>query len=441
MRRRWGAAVLMSFAMAFVMAAASGSAFAEEFTLSGFRAGEALAQAASKELGTVITVDDVISSMPDERSAMRLFNSLSGEMYADMIGTSVNSQREFRRALPSIFSYSQTAHYQDRADAGVASSGGALANFAPENYYTYCPTTMCSPGSKWVMWDVPFLTNETHKREDGYLGYEQSTSGFATGVSRLIGERSAIGVAVGYDRRKLRGRDNYVMENNGDTLHLALYGGTSIGCLFIDGYAGFSRTWNKSKRRAEFPGVGNGESIGEAKLRDNVFSGGFKASYVWILGNDMRITPSLGLDVTHVRMSGGKERGKWGTPNESPALLSIDKSNFTSVAMPIMVSANKTFSSSFLAFKGNDSLWTPEVRGGIVPQFGSKHAKVDTRFNNSNSPTFTAESTRFNRTYGTVGAGLKIKLANKYIFGVDYDYSFSSKWNHHSLTGMYGVSF
>lgn len=172
-----------------------------------------------------------------------------------------------------------------------------------------------------------------------------------------------------------------------------------------------------------------------------MYSAGLKASYVWILGNDMRITPSLGIDFSHVRMSGATERET--TNYNADGRLRTDKSSFTSVAMPLMVSMNKTFASCFLAFGGYESLWTPEVRGGFVPQFGSKRAGVDISiFGDPSAITpINIQSTRFNKSYGTVGAGLKIKLRDKYSFGVDYDYSFSSKWRRHSLTAMYGVSF
>jgi hypothetical protein len=173
---------------------------------------------------------------------VRIENQATGELYADVMQSSVSIQREFRRALPSIYSYSQTAHYQNRADSGF-SSADALANTTELNsgVYAACPTTMCAPGSKWVMWDVPWMMRETRDYEDGFMGYRSSSSGFATGISRMLGESSAIGLAVGYDARKMDARDDYHQRNRADALHLALYGGTNIGRLFLDGYAGWSR--------------------------------------------------------------------------------------------------------------------------------------------------------------------------------------------------------
>ncbi|MDR1744229.1 MAG: autotransporter outer membrane beta-barrel domain-containing protein [Planctomycetota bacterium] len=359
-------------------------------------------------------------------------NANAGDIYADVMGASISVQRQFRNALPSIYSYSQTAHYQDRADAGIM-SGDALANVDAANYSAVCPTTMCAPGSKWVMWDVPFLMKTTQKAEGGYRGYKQTVSGFATGISRMLGQSSAIGLAVGYDARKMTDRDDYYMKNKADTFHVALFGGTNIGNVFIDGYAGYSRSWNRTER--DMYNGANVEGRSKANYRDTVLSAGLKVSYVWILPNDMRITPSIGADFSHIRMGGFHERS-----NESIALASAEKGNYSNLAVPVMASVNRTFASGFLAFGGYNSLWTPEIRAGYVPQFGAKRASVDMAVDGGGNA-YKVKSTKLAGSYGTAGGGLKVKLRNKYIFGVDYDYLFGSKYSNHSLTAMYGVSF
>lgn len=360
-------------------------------------------------------------------------NAAAGEPYANVMGTSVTIQREFRRALPSIYSYTQTAHYQDRADAGI--SGEAYANVDSQSYVV-CPTTMCAPGKKWVMWDVPFYMNATQKATDGALGYSTAVSGFATGLSRMIGESSAIGIAVGYDARRMTPKDGYHFRNRADTLHTAVYGGTNIGNFFLDGYAGWSRSWNRMEREVTDGGAFSG--INKANYKDNVYSAGLKLSYVWIFQNDVRITPSLGLDFSHVRMDAINERSH--STNFLTTHLRGDKSNYSSLAVPLMVSVNKTFASNILTFRGAQSLWTPEVRGGYVPVIGSKRTGVDMAFADGGR-SWKTTGARYNGSYGTVGGGLKMKLADKYIFEVAYDYTFGKKYNNHSVTGMYGVSF
>lgn len=371
---------------------------------------------------------------------IRYINQMTGEVYADVMASSISVQREFRRALPSIYSYSQTAHYQNRADVG---SEAAYAS-AGESVYAVCPTTMCSPGSSWVMWDVPWMMNETKKRKDGYLGYRTASSGFATGISRMLGESSAIGLAIGYDARKLDARDSYHQRNRADTLHLALYGGTNIGHLFIDGYAGWSRSWNRTEREVEL----NSPSTPlldyyKSNYKDDVWSAGLKASYVWILCNDVRITPSVGVDISHVKMKKFNERVNIGGTNPNNGTYGVNgrNSSYTNVAMPIMVAVNKTFGCNFLMFKGAQSLWTPEVRAGWTPNFGSKHARAKMVWADGTGGKHSPLSSTLADSYGTVGAGLKMKLADKYIFAVEYDYTFASKYSAHSVTAMYGVSF
>lgn len=412
MRRSGFLAKVLGAAVALTMVA--NGAVAEDISPNANKAGAAM--------GVTVTAANA-----------RMYNSMAGEMYPDVMLGSMSIQREFRRALPSIYSYSQTAHYQNRADVG---SEGAYASASEDAYAAVaaCPTTMCAPGSKWVMWDVPFMMDETRRRDDSYLGYRNRVSGFATGISRMLGETSAIGLAVGYDARKLDGRDDYHMRNRGDTFHAALYGGTSIGHFFVDGYAGYSRSWNRSERNVEAPGA---TTQLKANYNDTVLSAGLKASYVWILGNDARITPSIGLDYSHVRMGSFSERLHYGNAGYR---MRVDKSSYDNLAMPIMVSANKTFASNFLTFKGAPALWTPEVRGGWVPQFGADKARARVDLAGGTSSYRTTSSTLAD-SYGTVGAGLKMKLADKYIFAVEYDYSFASKYSNHSVTAMYGVSF
>ncbi|MCD8352003.1 MAG: autotransporter outer membrane beta-barrel domain-containing protein [Planctomycetaceae bacterium] len=371
-------------------------------------------------------------------------NCWAGEAYADAMGNSIAIQREFRRALPSIYSYSQTAHYQDRADAGV--SGEAYADVASGEATSSvaCPTTLCAPGSKWVMWDVPFYMREVQKETDGALGYTSKVSGFATGISRMLGESSAIGFAAGYDARRLARKDGYHFRNNADTLHLALYGGTNIGSFFLDAYAGWSRAWNRMEREVvDF--AGRRVSLNKANYRDDVWSAGVKASYVWILANDVRVTPSLGLDFSHVRQEGINERMRTDIPGIDSRLRS-GRSTYSNLAIPLTVSVNRTFASNFLTLKGAQSLWTPEIRGGYVPIVGDKRADVD--FTSANPVVaglppinFKTTSAKFAGSYGTAGAGLKMKLADKYIFGGEYDYTFGDKYRNHSLNAMYGVSF
>lgn len=342
------------------------------------------------------------------------YNSHNAELYADVMLGSLTAQRAFRSALPSIHTYSQTAHMT--AFGNGVESDSALAS-----------TTV--GGKRWVMWDTPWLTHETNKKEDGYYGYKNVSSGFATGISRLIGDSSAVGLAIGYDARKLTNRGDYSWSARTDALHTALYGGTAIGCFFVDGYAGFSRSWHRSGR--DVFGISNNPARSHGNYADTTLSAGVKASYVWILPNEFRLTPAIGLDYSYMRLGSftENERNAGGITTNR---IGREKAHFAQT--PITVALNKTFSADFLKFKGFCSMWTPEVRGGWVPQFGDKRTSVKLGG-------ITAKSATIGDSYGFVGGGMKIKLADRFIFGVDYNYSFRDKYTNHTVTGTYGVSF
>lgn len=347
-------------------------------------------------------------------AAIRAFNSIAPELYANVMASSVAAQRQFASALPSIVDYSQTAHMvaQDQEVCGA----------------------YCGPDAKWVSWDTPFLTFETRRDNDGYMGYKTQMNGFATGLSRMFSDTAALGLAVGYNSRRLTSSTDYHWRNKSDTFHAALYGGAALGCFFFDAYAGYSRAWQRTERDTEWGGSFYSRNHGN--YNDTVLSAGLKASYVWILPNEMRITPSIGLDYSYIRTGSFTETGA------APAgLWSMDKARHHSLRTPIMVSLNKSYSTyGFLSFGGKPSLWTPEVRAGYIPQFGAKRTGVS-GINSYMTESFTANSSEIGGSYGTVGAGLKIKLRDRFIFAVDYDFTFGAKYTNHVISGTYGVSF
>lgn len=335
--------------------------------------------------------------------APREANTMTGEYYADVIGASLSAQRVFREALPSMVDYSQSAYAKS--------------------------SSMCLSGNNWIMWDTPYLSFEGQKTRDDYLGYNQTVSGFATGISRMFGETAAIGLALGYDKRKMTGRDNYPWINRTDTFHAAVYGGKQFDCLYVDAYAGYSRAWHRGARTAD------GAQLGHSNYNDTVLSAGLKLSYVFAFDNGLRIIPSLGLDYSNIRMSNFSEK------KDAGGHIRVDGQKYNSLQMPIKVAVNKTFHTNFLTFKGAQAKWTPEVHIGYTPRFGAKRAQVKYSDVTTGAGWFTANSTRINGSYFTAGINLKIKLADKYIFMAAYDYVGGSKYHNHILSGTYGMSF
>ncbi len=346
-------------------------------------------------------------------------NNSTADVYAAAMHTSISMQRIFREALPSVADYSQTAHRQ-----------------TTEENCGLVPGSICAPGKKWVMWDTPWIQKDKRKAKDGYLGYDYESSGFATGFTYLIDDKTAIGFALGYDYREQEGREGYYQKVKGDAFHAAIYGGKAIGAFFLDAYAGFS--WTSQRAKRSYYASFSDEMLGtNGNYNDHIFSAGLKARQVYIVGNDIRITPAIGFDFSRITTNNTTESGT------ARNRLQVEGDSYNSFQAPITVAINKTFQSNFLAFGGVCSLWTPEIRGGYIPQFGTKRSEVKAMvYNVADRPfSINSQSAKQTGSYGTVGAGMKIQIKDKFIFGIDYDYRFGSKYDSHVITGTYGVSF
>lgn len=340
---------------------------------------------------------------------------------ADTVVVSVSAQRVFASALPSAADYSQTAHVQN--EGGDPACDSAAASHAD-----------------WVMWDVPFMQWDRREPRGGGFGHDFDSAGFATGIGRLFGDAAVAGLALGYDHRELKERigggdlsalgvDGAYARARADAFHAALYGGAAVGCFFVDVYAGYSRSWTRARTGAVLGGVTMVRAAGA--YGDHVLSAGVKASYVWILPNEARLVPAVGLDYSHVRQDSFAF-----TDVAGGATVPYRRSVLDAVQAPLTIAANKTFASDFLALGGFRSLWTPEARAGWVAQFGDRRASVA-----SANGLDRRDSLSMGGSYGVVGAGVKVKLRDKYIFAVDYDFRFQDKYTSHLLTASYGMSF
>ncbi|MDR1519474.1 MAG: autotransporter outer membrane beta-barrel domain-containing protein [Planctomycetota bacterium] len=325
---------------------------------------------------------------------------------------SISVQRIFKDTLPSVADYSQTAHSQAQAPSPAIGSETGLAS-------PICGASICGPNSNWVMWDTPFMQFDRRDADSADFGYKFRSDGFATGISRLFGEYAAVGLALGYDRRKLDGKDNAPQRSKGDAFHAAIYGGAGFGSLFVDAYAGFSWTSERGN---------NGAAAAiSSNYGDSIFSGGIKASYVLTIAQEIRLVPHIGFDYSHLRNGSYNEGGAGGQ--------AVKAASHDFAQIPLGVAINKTFSSDFLNYAGNPSLWTPEIRAAFTPQIGSQRIRNEYW----SGQDFTAGNA--GRYLASAGAGLKVQINDRFILGVDYDCRLAKKYRSHVITGTYGISF
>ena len=350
---------------------------------------------------------------------------MNGDLYANAMVSSLSVQRVFRDAIPSFSDYSQTAHRQN--DHGAAG---------------FCSAATCDPNHKWITWNTPFLQRDTRERTHHTLGYDLTARGFAAGITRLLGDSAFIGLAAGYDSREQKARDNYFQKLNADTFHSAIYGGAALGHFDVDVYAGYS--WSSKRTHRFVPKNAIWYSVNNnANFNDGIWSSGIKGSYTWILPSDFRIVSTVGIDYSYLHQNEIQEQVK-GTGSHRNR-LTIDSADYHSVQTPVTLAINKTFASDFLNLGGIASLWTPEVRAGWIPQFGSKHASVNATTYDVETHTpysFVSQSAAIGGvSHGTVGAGLKIQIKDRFTLGIDYDYRFGKDYRSHVLAGTCGISF
>lgn len=338
---------------------------------------------------------------------------------SDTVMFSVIAQRAFVNVLPSITDRNLT----DDCGYPARSFGGA-------------------PAAKWNVWATPFMQSGKKEGESGFVGSDLDIVGVSAGIGRILGDNAVVGLALGWDKRKAEVNDftdpeypdNVVKsKSRSDAFHAALYGGVNFGSFSIDAYAGYSQAWyrnNAKSIRIANPSV---MAVSKSKYDNTTLAAGVKANHVLALSNGVRFVSSLGLDYSHVRM------GKDSVMSDKIAYANIFRSHFNSLQAPVRVSLNRTFESGLFSFCGGPSLWTPEIRAGYVQQIGKTRAKTSLQ-EIGDQLVLKSESVKIG-SYGTIGAGINVNLANRFDLAVDYDFQLGSKYKMHVLTGTIGMSF
>ncbi len=253
----------------------------------------------------------------------------------------------------------------------------------------------------------------------------------ATGLERYLGDNAKIGLALGYSHTDMKLKSSMIpgLKNDitGNAFHTALYGGMRFGeAFFLDGYAGYSFTYNNAS--VFDPDLEDSFAF-DRSFHDHIYSAGLKGSYVFTVGDGTRIIPSLGLDYAYAK------QGAWNAVDADGSPLWANSTSFNDLEMPLMLKVNHTFGS------GN-TLWTPEIRGGWIPRFGSDTADfMLTSVENSIPEYYSVKSSSLGHSRGVIGAGITGQFAGRHSLGVNYDFSFGKKRTQHLLSLDYGLSF
>lgn len=337
-------------------------------------------------------------------------NRPQAALYSAAMRTDALASRAFFRAIPS---FRDTILADDLAKTSPASAGGdgqALASMA------------CASKTGVEIFASPFGDWMRQKQRDGYAGYDLDGGGIAVGA-RKSWDNFMIGLAGGYSRQrtKMTGMDG---KNDADIFHSTLFAGYRIGDFFLEGMAGYGRSWNDARRSTLFGSLGVFDY--SADYARDLWSTGLKAGYAADLPGRIRLVPSVGVDAVWVRSPEFVESGRM-------AAMQLEKARYTSVETPISILVEKQFA-------GPGKIIAPWLEAAWIPELGDRRPEATVRFSgNSSAGTFQTAAAAV-RSRGKISTGVKADIDRAFVnFG--YGFEFGGSYRNHQLNVRIGMSF
>ena len=338
--------------------------------------------------GNISDLYDTLSNMSssDPQGLADAFAQLHGEVFAASQMNLVNMQRGFLNRIPS-------ARYRLWNDRN-----GIFLGQSP------CEPCAGVP-AKWNRWGT-FTGDWLERKSVGtYSGYDLRGAGVVVGLDRNISRNSFGGVAFAYDNANQNFKT--IRSNNQiDAFRTVFYGGMKSGKTYADGYAGYTKNWNKTRRDIS---IGTFEGVARSRFDDDMFSTGFEVGRKLSFGNG-RVTPSIGLHYIHLSSPKVTESGA------SDANLLVHSSSYNSLRLPVGVK----FSQDSVGYGG--IIWTPEARMFYIRELADASVRTGTSFATVSSIPFYAESGNWGRNSARLGVGLNAALSDWLNFRIDYDY-------------------
>jgi outer membrane autotransporter protein len=321
------------------------------------------------------------------------FAQLHGEVFAGSKMTGVNLQKNFLRQLPGVL------------DLYMNTDDGIYRGVAP------CEKVGCASvrWNRWASFTGDWLERKGIGKSGGLTpaesGYDLRSAGVVVGMDRKIARNAFGGFAFGYDNA-YQSFKTIPSNNQMDAFRSVLYGGVQNRKVYADGYIGYTKDWNKTRRDINFAGF---TGTARSKFDDDLFSTGVEIGERLSFGK-ARLTPSLALHYMHLSSPSVTESGA------GAANLLVRSGSYDSLRMPVGARLSREI------LGNNGILWRPEVRAFYVREFADASVRTSTSFAAVSSVPFYAESGNWGRNSGRFGVGLNAGLANWLNFRVDYDH-------------------
>ena len=389
-----------------------------------------------------LRVADAVESLPpsitsaisnslgsNPRAMANFFGQLHGEVFATSKGAVVGQQRLFQQLLPTGREFYVSTQGMN-AHPGAAHHSGEVPVYRGQ---------VAPPAGVWNRWGV--LTGGWQSREGvkRNSGYDWMSAGFAVGVDRTITQRFLFGMALGYDHSYM---DFDKINSKADigAFRTMLYGTWYNGTLYVDAYGGYTKNMHRTKREIDlrgfnFSGVPQEQVFAaRSSYHDDMGSVGLEVGRVWNFGGYM-VTPSAGLHYTRLTTPEVEEKNVELFGAQDPNLLRLraHKGEFESLRLPIGVKASRVFATS------TGVVLMPELRAVGTVELADDSARVQTSFVSRPDVNFYADSGRWGRYSGKLGAGLGAVIANRFNVRLDYDYEIFEHTSTNAFSSTVGI--
>ena len=353
------------------------------------------------ELDSTSPVVEELRKYGSEEEMIHVINEMPGDIFANAQFAVADLRKEFNGLLPSHRDFLEDCAMPDW-------------NFEKLRKLYRGQNSAKSNNNIWGLPTGIYATRNTHA---GYYGYDLGNTGIAVGKTWWMDNKQTIGIALGYDYTRLE-MQHVSQKDDIQSLDLALYGGYSRNCSYLDWHIGYAKNWHDTRRII-------GGTIANSTYDDNVFSAGATAGRrfgPWI--------PSIGIELIQVWSPSHTETGN------SPFLLHVNKGSYTSLEVPIGTRLTNTWTTKNRNLKPwsydtQELSFTPEIRAFWVPQLADKSSNMMTSFA-SGSSEFLVDSGNFGGQHFRLGTGLTTKFNDTFSASVNYDAAIHSGQTRHT---------
>ncbi len=261
-------------------------------------------------------------------------------------------------------------------------------------------------GRGWAAWAQPYGSFLTQDTNQGVSGYQVNTYGATFGADTQVTPTIRLGLALGLGNSDVS--YNGAMAGNTASvfnLQLSGYGTWSSNHWFVDGILGGGFNWYTAHEN-----LGAFGSTRSSSFNGTQFMARVNAGYDWITPNKMVLTPSIGLQESHINTDGYTTSGA--------GVLNL---HVNSNSMDVVQSRLGARLSYPIKGYGTYTL-TPEVHAYYLHNFGSGQISTVAAFTGG-GPAFTVSTPTTDRNLFDIGVGLTITQVGPFTLNGAYDYT------------------